>query len=172
MVVTPPNDMVWLSPDELRSMGVTMVGKPSQTAQDATLPPIDPAQVARQPPQQTKPSDPVSLSPSAKSSKPITWEDLVSHAVALSAQQNGGKAKTIRACQPEFKTCYNAVILTLDGTETVLKVTRDMTDKIIRKEVCSFYSSGDIRVCEDWDSRRKHRDMQDAQGNWSKVADE
>jgi hypothetical protein len=30
MVVTPPNQMVWLSPDDLRSMGTTMTGKAEQ----------------------------------------------------------------------------------------------------------------------------------------------
>src|SRR6185437_10016175 len=32
MVVTPPDQMVWLGPDELRSMGTNMLGKPSQLA--------------------------------------------------------------------------------------------------------------------------------------------
>ena len=30
MVVTPPSEMVWLSPSDLQSMGTTMVGRPSQ----------------------------------------------------------------------------------------------------------------------------------------------
>jgi hypothetical protein len=164
--------MVWLSPDELQSMGATMVGKPVQTSQGDPASSIDPGQVARQPLQQTRPGDPVNLSPSAKSSGPPTWDNMVESAVALSAQQNGGKPQALRSCQPEFRTCFNAVILKLDGVETVLKVTRDMNDKIMRREMCTFYSSGDIRVCLDWDTQRKHRDMQDAQGNWTKVADE
>jgi hypothetical protein len=28
MVITPPSDVVWLGPDDLRSMGATMTGKP------------------------------------------------------------------------------------------------------------------------------------------------
>lgn len=35
MVVTPPSDMVWLSPGDLQSMGTTMVGKPVQIAASA-----------------------------------------------------------------------------------------------------------------------------------------
>jgi hypothetical protein len=31
MVITPPDQILWLSPDDLRSMGTTMVGKPNQT---------------------------------------------------------------------------------------------------------------------------------------------
>jgi hypothetical protein len=34
MVVTPPSDVVWLGADDLRSMGVTMIGKPAQIAPD------------------------------------------------------------------------------------------------------------------------------------------
>src|SRR6202023_964804 len=30
MVVTPPAEMVWLSPADLQSMGTTMIGKPPQ----------------------------------------------------------------------------------------------------------------------------------------------
>jgi hypothetical protein len=41
MVVTPPNEMVWLSPQELQSMGVTMVGKPAQTASDSPRPGLE-----------------------------------------------------------------------------------------------------------------------------------
>ena len=44
MVVTPPNEVVWLSPDDLRSMGTTMTGRPEQTpSASAAIPqsPID-----------------------------------------------------------------------------------------------------------------------------------
>ena len=44
MVVTPPNEVVWLSPDDLRSMGTTMTGGPEETpSASAAIPqsPID-----------------------------------------------------------------------------------------------------------------------------------
>jgi hypothetical protein len=44
MVVTPPNQMVWLSPDDLRSMGTTMTGRAEQTPSASAAkpqPPID-----------------------------------------------------------------------------------------------------------------------------------
>jgi hypothetical protein len=31
MVVTPPQQMIWLSPNDLRAMGTTITGKPDQT---------------------------------------------------------------------------------------------------------------------------------------------
>jgi len=40
MVVTPPEQMVWLTPDELRSMGATMTGKPAQVAQPIRAGPL------------------------------------------------------------------------------------------------------------------------------------
>jgi hypothetical protein len=55
MVVTRPNEVVWLTPDELRSMGATMVGKPA-------LPPCQ--QVARLP---------RAMGPSSGAGPPRTW---------------------------------------------------------------------------------------------------
>jgi hypothetical protein len=38
MVITPPDKIVWLSPDDLRSMGTIMVGKPDQTQSNSQAP--------------------------------------------------------------------------------------------------------------------------------------
>jgi hypothetical protein len=59
-----------------------------------------------------------------------------------------------------------------DGIETALKVIKDMNDKIVAREACTFNVSKDIRKCLDWDTERFRRDMKDANGNWSKIADE
>jgi hypothetical protein len=66
MVVTPPNDMVWLSPSDLQSMGTTMIGKPAQTA----------AGNESAPPQQLSPQAPTDLAPTVKASAP-TWDTVV-----------------------------------------------------------------------------------------------
>lgn len=162
MVVTPPNDMVWLSPSDLQSMGTTMIGKPAQIA----------AGNESAPPQQLFPQAAIDLAPTVKASAP-TWDTVVNRAIKLSAEQNNGKPITVRGCQPEFKSCYNAVIYTnSDGVETALKVTKDMNDKIVAREACTFNVSKDIRKCLDWDIERFRRDMKDTNGNWSKIADE
>ena len=54
----------------------------------------------------------------------------------------------------------------------MVKVTRDLNEKIILREVCTFNTPGDIRLCLDWDAGTKHRDMKNANGDWFKVADE
>lgn len=119
MVVTPPNEMVWLSPADLRSMGTTMVGKPSQIP-----PPIAGIQ-------QLPAGSPTDLSPKAKASTTTTWDEIVDKAVAASAKQNDGKPQYFRVCQPEHKICNTGVSLKArDGTDIILKVTKDAKDKL------------------------------------------
>lgn len=164
MVVTPPSEMVWLSPTDLQSMGTTMVGKPSQIAPTSSVPAVN---------SQVQAGAPVQLQPTDKASAPPTWDKLVDAAVRLSAEQNGGKAITVRTCQPELKACFNGVMyVDSKGVETLLKVTRDMNDRIVKREACTFNKSGDIRICLNWDSSESRRDMKDSSGNWIKVADE
>jgi hypothetical protein len=47
----------------------------------------------------------------------------------------------------------------------------DVDNKLIEREVCMFNSFGDTRSCMNWDTQVTHKDMKDAKGNWSKVAD-
>lgn len=166
MVVTPPTEMVWLSPQDLRSMGTTMVGKPEQVAA--------PNQIGQGRPGQTKPGDPIDLRASTQATrKPKSWSDLVDLAIARSASQNGGKARTIRTCEPKFKICWNAVIFKLsNGEEGVLKITRDIDEKVIKKEFCSLNKTSDIRKCINWDTGATVRSMKDINGDWYKVSDE
>lgn len=164
MVVTPPSDMVWLSPADLQSMGTTMVGKPSQTAAVSAAPNA---------PMPLTPQVPDQVSPSAKATAPTSWDEMIKLAIARSADQNNGKPIMGRTCQPELKICYSGVFYTdNNGVETVLKIVRDMNDKVIGREACTFNKSGDIRKCYDWDKGFVHRDMKDSEGNWKKVADE
>ncbi|MGX4772006.1 ATP-dependent Clp protease proteolytic subunit [Bradyrhizobium guangdongense] len=162
MVVTPPAEMVWLSPADLESMGVSLVGKPSQVAQPD------------QPAQQTQTAVPVDITPKAKATVGSpTWKDFVDAAIVISAKQNNGSPRYVRGCQPELKACYDVVIYRdKDGIETAVKVVKDMKDKIVLREVCTFNATSDIRRCFDWDSEAVHRDMKDTSGNWSKIADD
>lgn len=174
MVVTSPQDMVWLTPQELQSMGTTMMGKPDQTT-ISSMPSSSVAggQIARQTPQQTRPTEPMDLQPSRQSPAPPTWSEFVEKAVALSSQQNNGNPKVLRSCQPELKLCFNVVTFkNRDGLDVGAKVVKDMNDKILWKEVCTFNATKDIRRCFDWDTEAVHRDMQDSSGHWTKIADD
>ena len=78
-----------------------------------------------------------------------------------------------RLCQPELKICNNAVFLTgKDGKEIMVRTTENLLGKIVSREFCEFNDFGDVRTCVNWDTNATHRDMKDAKGNWSKVADE
>ncbi|MCX7307148.1 MAG: hypothetical protein NTZ72_04040, partial [Afipia sp.] len=130
MVVTPPNEMVWLTPQDLQSMGTSMVGQPAQIADDRSKPVI---------PNQTGPGAPLDIQSSDTRAKALpTWDEIVDKAWALSARQNNGRAKTAKGCQPAIKLCFTAVIYNdSDGAESSLKIARDMNDKIVKREICS-----------------------------------
>ena len=162
MVVTPPAEMVWLSPTDLQSMGTTMVGKPSQI-------PIRPEVNT----QQLPPGEPTDIAPKAKASTSNSWSEFVEIVTSTSAKQNGGKPNYFRVCQPELKVCNTGISYRdKEGKDMAIKVVKDMNDKLITREVCSFNEPSDIRVCFDWDRHTTHRDMKNAKGEWYKVADE
>jgi ATP-dependent protease ClpP protease subunit len=161
MVVARPNEMVWLSPVDLQSMGTTMIGKPTQ------LPSVPNGPVS----QQTKPGEPPQLQQSAKAAAPMSWEAMIGNALVLSSKQNGGSPKTVRACQPEERMCANGIVFKMDGIDAVALSRQDMDGKIVQRELCTFNKFGDIRSCLDWDTKAKHRDMRDAKGTWTKVPD-
>jgi len=163
MVVTPPNEMVWLSPADLQSMGTTMVGKPSQIP---TPPPS--ASI-----QQLPAGSPTDLSPKAKASATPTWAEMVDKAVAASAKQNNGRPQYFRICQPENKTCNTGVSLKGgDGMDIIVKITKDAKDNVVSRETCTFNATNDIRVCLDWDRGVTRRDMKNGNGDWYKVSDD
>jgi hypothetical protein len=162
MVVTPPDQMVWLSPADLQSMGTTMVGKPSQL-------PVQPEAKIQQLPA----GDPTDITPTARASTSNSWGDFVETVTAASARQNGGKPNYFRVCQPELKVCNTGISYQdKNGKDIAIKVVKDMNDTLITREVCSFNEMGDIRLCLDWDKNTTHRDMKNAKGEWYKVADE
>src|SRR4051812_25471268 len=88
MVVTPPTDMVWLTIDDLQSMNVTMLGKPMQSPPDQ--------QVMDRLPQVITPKNQASAPPNS----PLTWDQFLAGAIEISKEQNNGKARFARSCQP------------------------------------------------------------------------
>jgi len=155
MVATPPNQMVWLTADDLRAMGAILTGKPAQ---------IQPGNTPPQPPAQT---------PSAAQSAPLKWENLLDEATNASSLQHDGKPKTDRTCQPESKTCVSAIFFTgKDGKESMMQTIEDTSGKVLAREICEFNHYDDVRLCFDFDKGTTHREMKDASGSWSKAADQ
>jgi hypothetical protein len=119
-------------------MGTTMIGQPSQIPQQP-LPNV---------PQLPAGEPPTSTTPKAKPS--ISWNDFVESVSATSAKQNGGKPNSFRVCQPEMKVCITGISYRdKDGKDMAIKITNDMNDNLIAREVCSFNDMSDIRLCFD-----------------------
>ena len=162
MVVTPPEQMVWLTPDDLRSMGTTMTGKPAQVpTKPPSTSPLSP---------QLRPQE---KSTASQAEPPPTWEKLLDRGIELSTQQHQGNPNFNRVCQPEFKECINGLFFKAnDGTDMLMKVTEDLNGKRLKREICSFNTHGDIRSCVNWDTGEMHRDMKNKNGEWYKVDDQ
>jgi hypothetical protein len=104
-------------------------------------------------------------------SKP-SWADVRKRALDLSSKQRGGRPETLRYCEPELKVCNAGVVWrTSNGTRMFLRQAEDLSGNSLEREVCEINSFGDVRVCVDWDTNTKHRDMKDPKGHWYNVAD-
>jgi hypothetical protein len=162
MVITPPGEVVWLGPDDLRSMGVTMTGKPAQTPPDQVAVPQLPRDTFSSGPKAVV-GAPLQLHspPKSDSSAPSTpppWNDVVDTAFSISKDQNRGTARVGRSCQPNAKVCTTAIFFKgKDGAEMMVKATEDMNGRALRHEMCSFNDFEDVRTCVDWDTGAKHR---------------
>jgi hypothetical protein len=156
MVATPPDEIAWLSSDDLRSMGVTVKGKPSQLAMAKVMP-----------------HAPMQLDPSDKehAEAPIEWEDVVDGAFKISKLQNGGQPNVLRLCEPKLKLCNTAVLLKdKDGNSVMVRLASDASGRMVSLNICTFNSFEDIRTCVDWDSKVTTRELKDSNGNWHSIA--
>lgn len=158
MVVTPPSQMVWLAPDELRSMGTTLTGKPNQTAQPSPLPQSGPTQLG---PQASTPP---------QSEAPLSWKAIVDAGIARSKEQNGGTPRFSRGCQPELKSCFLVLIFkNKSGNDVIVRTTEDSNGKILKRDICTFNSFGDIRECSDFDTGATTKEMQGTDKQWRRI---
>ena len=149
MVSTPSKQIGWLDAQDLKAMGVSLAGIPAQTRRVATN---------------------TSTVQQASTGVP-SWNEFIDKVGKLSADQNDGKIASSRLCQPELKSCVLGLEYLLnDGRKGLAVVIQDMDGKMLRREVCEFNGSNDIRNCVDWDTGAKHRDSKNAKGDWVQVA--
>jgi hypothetical protein len=88
-------------------------------------------------------------------------------------EQNGGKPKVSRACEPKSKVCITAIFFDgKDSKQVMLKLVEDLQGKPMTREVCTFNKNNEVRVCVDWDDGSKRRDAKNYKGDWYKIADE
>jgi hypothetical protein len=165
MVKTPAKQIVWLTSQDLHSMGVRTGAEPMQTRQVATdgssVQQISGVELASLP----------ALTPQARSAP--SWNEFIDKVAKLSAEQNDGNAALSRLCQPELNNCVLGLAYLLkDGRQGLAVVIQDVKGKIMRRELCEFNNSNDVRNCVDWDSGAKHRDVKTTNGDWVQIAGE
>jgi len=153
MMVTPPDEIVWLSPRDLRSMGVILDRKQFPTAQVVLDNPT---------PDQSAGVD---------GPTPVKWEDVVDSAFKISKRQNGGQPNVLRVCGEKMSSCNTAVLLkNKDGNLVMVNLESDQSGRMISLDTCTFNSFEDIRTCVDWNSKITTRELKDSKGNWYSTA--
>ena len=148
MVRTPSKQIVWLDSQDLKAMGVSLAGVPTQTRQVATSGP----------------------SVQQASTGLSAWNDFIDNAAKLSADQNGGEPALSRHCQPELNNCVLGLDYPLkDGRKGLAVVIQDLDGRTLRREACEFNSSSDVMECVDWEFGAKHRDAKNDRGDWVQI---
>ena len=164
MVSTPAREIQWLSYEDLKSMRVTVGGKPPRGTEVATAGNSSGSN-----------RSPAAAERSSSDEAPgitASWDDFIDKVMALSARQNQGRANVSRHCKPESLKCVVSVaVLLKDGRQAVATVTRDASGKISKREVCENNLTDDVRDCMDWDSGTRYRDSKNSRGEWSQVAE-
>jgi hypothetical protein len=148
MVLTPPDQMAWLTPDELRSMNVTLTSKPPQPA----------AGVERSPARTTAPPDGVAK-PGGES-----WPEFAAKVEARSREQLGPNYRT-RKCDQKLGLCIVSFgYRSDDGTLTVVQIFEYPDGRIQDRLVCKNNAKDDNRTCTSWDTGKKIRHVKTADG--------
>jgi len=158
MAATPPDQVFWLSANDLLSMNVVLTGKPRQA-------------VAEQPQSQTYPAPPQQTNPApTQANVRPDWTTTVNQAAQISSSQYGGKPNIQRLCQPEIKTCTIAIYFTgTNKTPMMLRSAEDENGNVYKRDICEFNQFLDVRTCTVWESGTVTREMKDPQGNWQLI---
>jgi hypothetical protein len=115
MVSTPATQIVWLTPQDLRSMGVTQAKQPLESTATGK----ETAALA------LESNSTTSLMPKAPPNR-SSWNEFIEQTIALSADQNQGRAALSRFCQADSKECLMQVSYLLkDGRKGLATVAQD-----------------------------------------------
>ena len=153
-VLTPSDRMAWLSPDDLRSMNVTLAGNLRRPAELA---------VAVEPPPP--------LTPFEAAAKPagLNWSQYVAETSELSRQRFGLKYLH-ETCDLRSMTCSRYYHFAgKDDIPTTVTTFEDMSGNVVRREVCKFNMARTVRACFDWDTLEKSHAAKGKDGRWQWV---
>src|SRR5258707_9305939 len=148
--------------NDLSAMSVATNGIPGQNAPDQPPAVMQSNQLA---------PSPKAAAPEPSASK--NWNDVVSAALAISREQNGGEPYTARQCGLKFDSCATAVFYTgKDGKQVMVRTIKDSNGKHLVHETCTFNETKNVRTCVDWDMGTTRRDARDDKGSWRRMTDQ
>ncbi len=171
MVTTPPKSMMWLTRDDMRSMGVTLADTLDRVPQGAM------AMGATAPPGQSPGSVPTAAArqslgavPTSPFSAPGAWERLAERAVTLSAAQHGGVAARSDVCDTRTKACIAIVLYTeANGSPALLRTTSDARGAVMSRVYCSLDTALTQRSCLDIATGTVTAEARGPDGHWARA---
>lgn len=154
MVVTPASQMLWLTPDDLRSMGVVMTGRPVDRASADDGFPTPPTTPRGRRAAADRPFD------------AMGWEELVGFAIRRSSEQHGGAPQVVRGCDPK-RQCSAILFSDDDKGDMMVRRTEDRRGQVVERSLCQLNAFGDVRTCYVWDSTEVRTEMKNGNGVWT-----
>ncbi|MBX9826436.1 MAG: ATP-dependent Clp protease proteolytic subunit [Xanthobacteraceae bacterium] len=155
LVSTPPDRVVWLSLDDLRSMNVTITSLLRWPLPVA--PPL--------------PAVPLQLTLFKPVVKPegLSWPEYVAVTSELSRRQFG--PDTFRdACNLHTMLCSRSFkFIDKDKLRVEVATVEDLSGNVVRREICKLGTGPAVRTCFDWDTLETSHAAQDKDGRWKNV---
>jgi hypothetical protein len=165
LMQTPPDQMAWLTPGDLKSMNVAVMGMLrwpvllDMAAPTARSRASSPFALARDCGLPTRHSSRASEVGSARDGrltpfKPagLSWPEYVAETSELS-RRTFGQGHVREDCKLYTMRCSRSfVFVDADGVRTRVTTVEDLDGKIVQREVCKSGGPGGVRTCFDWDT--------------------
>jgi hypothetical protein len=142
LMLTPPNQILWLSLDDLRSMNVTLLSNLIRPAELAA--PVEPAApVASRRLTQFKPDG-------------LSWSEYVAKTSELS-RRTFGPHHLRESCNLYTMLCTRSFYFNdKDDVRTHVTTVEDLSGNVVQREVCKEDMPGSGLSCFDWDTLEKY----------------
>jgi hypothetical protein len=151
MVVTPPSSIIWLSREELQSLGAI------ETSEDFASSGVGAPRSSKRVANQAEASN-------------IAWSEMMSDALALSSSAHNGAPDLRENCRPELKICQTALFFNRsNGIKAMLRSTRDAKGTVVGRHYCEFKADETVWVCTNWDSLAVAREKESGEGAWRPI---
>ncbi len=152
MVVTPPSSIIWLSRDELRSLGATDAGEDfASTGADVQ-----------------KSSK---LAADRVETSNMAWSEMMNDALALSSAAHDGKPDLRENCRLEPRICQIALFFKRsNGIKAMIRSTRDAKGTVVSRHYCEFKEDETVWLCTDWDRLVVAREKEIGESAWRPIS--